>query len=173
MNIGFPTLFSLIFVIIGWLLARYALKMTAKARQSRLWPSTDGEIEHAATLYQTSRSPSGGLSATYKADIAYRYQVNGKDYSSSAITLLDVSSTAGRAQSIVDRYPDKSKVQVFYNPDDPSDAVLEPGSSTGLVCLYVVSAMFSIGGLFFLVMSLTGHVKMAASVAPGSTYGFR
>ena len=137
------------------------------------WPSTDGEIEHAATLYQTSRSPSGGLSATYKADIAYRYQVNGKDYSSSAITLLDVSSTAGRAQSVVDRYPDRSKVQVFYNPDDPSDAVLEPGSSTGLVCLYVVSAMFSIGGLFFLVMSLTGHVKMAASVAPGSMYGFR
>ena len=170
MNIGFPTLFSLIFVIIGWLLARYALKMTAKAQQSRLWPSTEGEIAHAATLYETSRSLSGGVSATYKADIVYRYQVNGKDYSSSTITLLDVSSAAGQAQSIVDRYPDKSKVQVFYNPDDPSDAVLEPGTTTGLVCLYVVSAMFSIGGLLFLVMSLTGHVKMAASVASGSMY---
>jgi hypothetical protein len=170
MNIGFPTLVSLIFVIIGWLLARFALKMTAKAQQSRLWPSTEGEISHAATLYETSRSPSGGLSATYKADIAYRYQVNGKDYSSSTISLLDVSSTAGQAQSIVDRYPDKSKVQVFYNPDDPSDSVLEPGTSTGLVLLYVVSAMFSVAGLFFLVMSLTGHVKTVASVASGSMY---
>jgi Protein of unknown function (DUF3592) len=170
MNVGLPALFSLIFVIIGWLLVRFALKMTAKAQQTRLWPSTEGEIAHSATLYESSRSPSGGVSATYKADIAYRYQVNGKDFSSSTITLLDMSSTASRAQSIVGRYPDKSKVQVFYNPDDPSDAVLEPGASTGLVCLYLVSGMFSIGGLFFLVMSLTGHVKMAASVASGSMY---
>src|SRR5271165_4714667 len=125
MNIAFPSLVSLVFVLIGYLLIRYALKVTEKARQSLQWPSTDGEIAHSATLYETSRSTSGGVTGAYKADVSYRYQVSGKDYSSSTITLLDVTSTAGRAQGIVDRYPDKSKVQVFYNPTDPSESILE------------------------------------------------
>ena len=165
MNIGFPSLISLAFVGIGYFLIRYALKVTDKARQSLSWPSIEGDIAHSATLYETNRSPSsGGVTATYKADVSYRYQVNGKDYSSSTITLLDVSSTLGRAQSIVDQYPDKSKVQVFYNPADPSESVLEPGNPPGLFVLYLVSGMFSVGGLIFLVASLTGHVQMAASV---------
>jgi uncharacterized protein DUF3592 len=163
-NIGFPSLFSLVFVMIGYLLLRYALKLAGKARQSLLWPSTDGEIAHSATLYETSRSSSGGMTSDYKADVSYRYQVNGKDYSASKITLLDVAPTVGRAQSIVDRYPDKSKVRVFYNPTDASEAVLEPGPPPGLMVLYLVSGAFSAFGLFMLVMSLTGHVNTAVNV---------
>jgi hypothetical protein len=42
---------------------------------------------------------------TYQADVAYRYKVRGRDYSSARITLANFSSTGRRAQGIVDRYP--------------------------------------------------------------------
>ena len=51
------------------------------------------------------------------------------------LSLLDLASTSGRAQRMVERYPDKSSVQVHYNLADPSEAVLEPGSSGGLTFL--------------------------------------
>jgi hypothetical protein len=71
---------------------------------------------------------------------------------------LDFSSSAGRAESIVQNHPDKSAVRVYYNPADASDAVLEPGSAGGINLLYAIGGLFAAAGLFFLTMSLTGHV---------------
>jgi hypothetical protein len=95
---------------------------------------------------------------TYKADISYRYKVKGVNYSSSRIFLLDFSSTAGRAESIVQNYPDKSTVRVYYNPSDFSESVLEPGGAGGINLLYILGGIFATAGLFFLIMNLTGHV---------------
>lgn len=71
-------------------------------------------------------------------------------------------STADRAQRIVGRYPDKARVRVYYNPADCSEAVLEPGSADGISFLYVVGGTFAAVGVFFLIMSLTGHVHMGS-----------
>jgi hypothetical protein len=161
MNITFPSLFSLVFVIIGAVILRFAMKTAERARQSESWPSTEGEIAHSATLYQTDTTATSNGVATYKADIAYRYKVRGANYSSSKVALLDLASSSGRAQSMVERYPDKSKVQVYYNPADPSEAVLEPGSTGGINFLYFVGGIFATAGVFFLIMSLTGHIHMA------------
>ena len=162
MNITFPSLFSLVFIAIGAAVLRYALRMAEKARQSESWPSTEGEIAHSATLYQTDTTATSNGVATYKADIAYRYKVNGANYSSSKVALLDLaSSSSGRAQNIVQRYPDKSKVQVYYNPADPSEAILEPGSVGGINFLYIFGGIFATAGVLFLLMSLTGHIHMA------------
>jgi hypothetical protein len=162
MNIIFPSLFSLVFIGIGGVIISYAIRMAAKARQSLSWPSVEGEVAHSAVLYQTNTSTTTGGAATYKADIVYRYKVNGANFSSSRISIVDFASTSGRAQSIVQRYPDQSRVLVYYNPSDPSEAVLDPGAGGGISLLYVVGGCFAAGGLFFLIMSLTGHVHMGA-----------
>lgn len=161
MSIIIPSLISLVFVSIGGALITYAIKMSAKARESLSWPSTEGEVAHSAVTYQTDSSQTTG-GTTYKADVSYRYKVNGVDYSSSRIALLDLVSTTGRAQNIVERYPDNSKVEVYYNPTNVSEAVLEPGSSAGINFLYLVGGLFAAGGLFFLIMSLTGHVHTSS-----------
>lgn len=124
-----PSLLSLVFVGIGAALLGYAVRVAGKARQSLTWPSVEGEIAHSAVLYQTDNSTPRNNGSTFKADIVYRYKVNGRSYSSSRMALLDLASTAGRAQTLVDRYPDQSKIDVYYNPADPADSVLEPGSS--------------------------------------------
>ena len=161
MSITFPSLFSLVFVIIGAVILHYAKTTAAKARQSLSWPATEGEIAHSAVLIQTDTSPTNANATTYKADISYRYKVKGANYSSTRISFADFSSTSGRAQSIVQRYPDKSPVRVHYNPTNFADAVLEPGSLGGIGVLYLVGGIFAASGLLFLFMSLTGHVHMS------------
>jgi hypothetical protein len=158
MSSALPSLFSLVFICIGGAIISYAIKMSAKASQSLSWPSTDGEIAHSAVLYQTDTTATTNNTATYKADISYRYKVNGANFSSSRISLADFASSTGRAQSIVERYPDKSAVRVYYNPANLAEAVLEPGGAGGINLLYFIGGIFAVGGLFFLIASLTGHV---------------
>jgi hypothetical protein len=152
------SLFCLVFIAIGGAMISYAIRMTGKAQQSLSWPSTEGEIAHSAVLYQTDTSATTSNAGTYKADISYRYKVKGVNYSSSKISLLDFSSTAGRAESIVQNYPDKSTVRVYYNPSDCSECILEPGGAGGISLLFALGGIFATAGLFFLIMSLTGHL---------------
>jgi len=157
MTAAASSLLSLVFVAIGAGLIYYARQMSAKAQQSLAWPSTSGAIAHAAVLYQR-RGAGDDESATYKADISYRYKVNGIDYSSARIAIVDFSASQARAQNVVARYPDGATVQVYYNPADHADAVLEPGSGAGNRLLYLIGAVFAVGGGFLLVMSLLGRV---------------
>jgi hypothetical protein len=39
--------------------------------------------------------------------------------------------------------------------------ILEPGSVGGINFLYLVGGIFATAGVFFLIMSLTGHIHMA------------
>ena len=151
------TLFSLVFIVIGAAILYYAMKMAAKARQSASWPSTDGEIAHSAVLYNSDATTSNNQ-PSFKADISYRYKVKSLNYSSSKISVLDYSSTWKRAQRLVQDYPDKSTVRVYYNPSNFSDAVLEPGEVGGVNVLFAVGAIFAASGFFFLIMSLSGRV---------------
>jgi Protein of unknown function (DUF3592) len=74
MNTTFPSLFSLVFIIIGAVILRFAMRTAEKSRQSESWPSTEGEIAHSAILYQTDTTATNSGVATYKADVAYRYK---------------------------------------------------------------------------------------------------
>ena len=160
MSVTGPSIISLVLISIGWAILHYAIKMAARVRQRSSWPSTEGEIAHSAVLCQTDTWAPRRGGATYKADISYRYKVNGANYSSSRISLLDFAYTADRAQRIVGRYPDKARVRVYYNPADCSEAVLERGSADGIGFLYLVGGTFAAVGVFFLIVSLTGHVRV-------------
>jgi Protein of unknown function (DUF3592) len=151
-------LMSLVFIAIGLGLLYYARSVSAKARESLLWPQTEGTISHSAVLLQMQQAASSTNAATYKADVTYRYKVQGRDYSSERISLSDFSSSGGRAQGIVDRYADGATVAVYYNPANPSEAVLERGSTAGIGVLYIIGGIFAATGLMFLIASVTGRV---------------
>jgi hypothetical protein len=153
------SLFSLVFVAVGAGILYYARGVARKMQQSLSWPSARGEIAHSA-VFREMQDSSSSSGPTYKADVAYRYQVKGRDFSSEQITLADYSSTTGRAQAIVNRYPHGAAVTVYYNPANPAEAVLERGASGGLNLLYLIGGLFALGGMFFLIMSLTGQIHV-------------
>lgn len=93
----------------------------AVAVESRNWPTAPGVVTRSEP---TSRLTGHGM--TYALDFECAYSVAGQNY-----TTNRVQFGTGRAGSrdLIDgfaqKYPVSSKVMVRYNPDDPSDAVLE------------------------------------------------
>jgi len=159
MNVVGAVGISLVFMAIGGGLLFYARNVARKAQQSLSWPATEGVISHAAVLFRTRDSAQANNAADYRADIAYRFKVKGRDYTSSQITLMDYSSSSSaNAEGIVTRYPDGSTVKVFYNPQDPSESVLEPGPTRGILILQLIGGLFAVAGAFIFIMGLSGRV---------------
>lgn len=86
----------------------------------RQWPSTMGTVN---TSYLERRSSSEGGSTNYPV-VQYSYQVGGQAYQGMKIAPGPEVGGTG-AGKVVARYPAGAQVMVFYNPQQPSDAVLE------------------------------------------------
>ena len=83
------------------------------------WPSVLGVVTNS----YLERRDSGDGSTNY-AVVKYSYQVAGQRYQSSRLAPgPEVGGTGTR--KVVERYPAGAQVMVFYNPEKPSDAVLE------------------------------------------------
>jgi hypothetical protein len=84
------------------------------------WPSTMGTVL-MSTIEQRSSSEGG---YTDYPVVKYSYQVGGQAYQSYKLAPGPEMGGSG-ARKVVARYPADAQVMVFYNPQNPSDAVLE------------------------------------------------
>lgn len=88
-----------------------------KRKQQASWPSTLGVI----TESRMERVSVGSGGSEDKPVIGYQYQVGG-------ITFASYRVKAGflpGGQTLLNRYPVGRQVEVFFNPQNPKDAVLE------------------------------------------------
>jgi hypothetical protein len=83
------------------------------------WPSTMGVVQ-MSTIEQ--RSSEDGY--TDYPVVQYSYQVGGQSYQSMKLAPGPEVGGSG-ARGVVAKYPAGAQVMVFYNPQNPSDAVLE------------------------------------------------
>ena len=84
------------------------------------WSSTMGTVSNS---YLESRRSSKGGSVSYPV-VQYSYQAGGQSYQGTKIAPgMEVGGTG--AGKVVGRYPIGAQVMVFYDPQDPTDAVLE------------------------------------------------
>jgi len=108
---------------------------------SEKWPTTKGSIELSQLGTGTKRQRVGPDRRYYYPQIRYRYRVGMREYVSERISansvfilgardLSDFKSDPAEARAVVARYPGGSTVRVFYDPDDPRDALLEPGPTS-------------------------------------------
>jgi len=88
------------------------------------WPSTTGRV-----LRSEIASHDDGDGTTYSAEIEYEYEVGGRRYESDRIRFAGFTSTSDRdfVERTVSRAPVGGSVPVYYNPEDPSEAVLTSG----------------------------------------------
>lgn len=94
-----------------------------KAVLAQNYPSTTGEVIHSKL--ERHRGDDG---YTYGADIHFTYAVGGQTYTSEehSYGAWNNSDSSG-ARKLLRKYPVGETVTVYYNPSDPSDAVLERG----------------------------------------------
>jgi hypothetical protein len=92
-----------------------------KMRMVHEWPTVMGTV--IASYLERRRSSSNRGSINYPV-VQYSYQVNGRMYTSTKLAPGPEVGGTG-AGKVVARYPAGAQVMVFYNPQDPADAVLE------------------------------------------------
>jgi hypothetical protein len=114
-----------------------------KVAQASSWPSTMGTVT-LSTIEM--RSSSEGGSTPYPV-VHYSYQVMGQPYQGSKVMPgPDVGGVGAR--KVVARYPAGAQVMVYYNPEKPSEALLErslPGFIKLLWIILVILDLFLCG----------------------------
>lgn len=98
----------------------YGLSQRSLARDSKTWPITAGVV-------LTAEVREGGKRyTTYEPHVTYAYTVDGTRYVGHVLRVGDIGSTVG-AEVVMGQRLVGTTVTVHYNPDDPGQAVLEPG----------------------------------------------
>ena len=147
---GFGVLMTLCtalpFVAIAVFLFYRARKAGGEAQASQTWPSVIGTVVSAVVETSASSDGHGGSSTHHTPCVAYEYEVLGHRYRSDRLSFgasMNVGGYAG-AQAVVDRYVPGNQVRVYYNPNQPGEAVLERTAPANSVLRWV--------GIFILVM---------------------
>jgi len=110
---GFFVIFNAIFLAIIFFTQR---RMNTVGK----WPFTMGTV--LMSTLEARHSSEGGY--TNYPVVMYSYQVNGQAYQGNKIAPgMEVGGSG--VGKVVARYPAGAQVSVFYNPQNPSDAVLE------------------------------------------------
>jgi len=146
----YTKLFPLPFFLAGLALLYLAGQDFNVAHKSNQWPNTIGKIELSGVKENWSTG-SGISKRMYSANIKYRFIANKAEYVGDRVDFGSAGSM-GRsvdadARALVSRYPPGEEVRVYYNPENPQEAVLEPGFATR-------SWMYALGGLVFLSVGL-------------------
>ena len=129
----------------------FGVYSAVKAGQSSGWVSAQGTVLESGIDADT-RTGDTGTSTTYQAEILYEYTVNGKEHVGNRVSFGDYgSSDRLRAERIHRRYRVEDAVTVYYNPDDPDDAVLEPGFSRSSFMFIGFGAIFFVPGLLMMI----------------------
>ena len=105
-----------------------------KANAARNWPTAIGTVLESA-LETRRRSDNRGW-VNYPR-VTYAYTVGGQSFTSSRISPgMEVGGTS--APGVIAKYPVGSQVKAYYNPQNPSEAVLETNTPTSVMLLWIV-----------------------------------
>src|SRR5437773_12253651 len=115
--------------IVAFVAGGVATQAISKARQARRalrWPTVPGRILSAEL--EDGPSTRGLIPiATHRAVIRYAYEVGGKEWVSQRVFFGDeVFRTGDAARDRVRQYQPGTRVEVWYDPVDPSRSVLDP-----------------------------------------------
>ena len=146
----FETIVAGLFLLIGTGVTVAASVNFVYGLLSRRWPTTRGTV--LTSLLENVDDGEGGID--YRFHVVYRYVVEGRNLTAKRWRYGNprTSEFSMAAHDAARRYREGATVNVYYDPDDPTEAVLEPGVG------WHVLAQFALGGLFLLagVMMLRG-----------------
>jgi len=146
--------FQIIFLAIGIVMTVISIRQYLLALETYDWPFVTGKITEAKIKrYVTTDNPEGDISrqtyeASYIPKIIYNYQVNGQEYTNNKIQYTSHSKdTKQEAKAVLDMFPDKNSVRIYYDPEKPEKSVLLQGGNNNL---WIIGVIFIGLGLVFI-----------------------
>ncbi len=151
-------LFGLFFIVGAGVLYRAGVQLK-RSLAARNWPVVAGTVVQSDLKVRRSQE---GVS--FAPHVVYRYAFGRHEYTARRIWLSgQVAGPRSWAERVVQRYPRGQRVRVYVNPQDPAESVLEPGFRFVHVLLFLLGAVFLLGGL----VGMVGFTR-AAHKRPGA-----
>ncbi len=91
------------------------------------WESTLGTVERVVIAPSSDPDDSRAPGERFRPEVTYRYDVDGEEFTGEELAVFDwIYRDQERASAYLDRFDieQRNRVPVFYNPDEPSEAVL-------------------------------------------------
>jgi hypothetical protein len=141
---------AVLLLVLGVFAASRALPEFLQAARARFWPTAPGVVVSSHVV-----EASAGRASTLRPKLAlgYRFEVDGRSFEGSRLSFgADAGpATFDFARSAATRYPARSRVDVRFNPADPSDCVLEAkAAGAAWVFALVATAGLALGGLWMM-----------------------
>lgn len=144
---------KLLVIIVGIIFAGAGIYMTVtgvsiirKARASVDWPAVAGRITGSEVKVHRSETGTGRKRRTrtsYKPAVMFAYKVEGVPYSSDKVIFgSDSYDSRYKAEKVVNKYPAGTDVTVYYDPESPDYAVLEPGMKSSSYAMLIMGIVF-------------------------------
>lgn len=176
---GGSTIFGLLFTGVGLIMFVQFFRQFRTSKKSKGWPSAEGRVVEAMVeqkfdtdadrSYDGPYSPriiSTFVSVTpcallptydrrYSPRIIYTYSVYGQAYTSGQVDIgaRRWYSSQARAEARLTHRPEQ-RVTVYYDPDNPAQAVLEAGFTRGAWGTFFIGIGFAAIGMVALVDSI-------------------
>jgi Protein of unknown function (DUF3592) len=103
-----------------------------KGYESESWLTVEGKIlstaiDESRSTTRDSQTGRDRIETYYHGVVKYEYVVSGQTFASDRISYKSYGASREQAQRVIDAYRVGSSVTVHYNPENPSESVLEPG----------------------------------------------
>ncbi|MBN2163908.1 MAG: DUF3592 domain-containing protein [Pontiellaceae bacterium] len=162
----FAVLFCSVFILIGAGLS-YALtvKPLLAVQRSKGWDRAP-----AVVLSSSVKTHSDSDGDTYSVEIQYAYDVQQQHYEGNRYSFFGGSSNGYEGkEAVVNQYPPGRGFEVFYDPEKPSESVINR-ELTGTVWLGLIPLAFVAFGVLFLVAVLRGGRRKRMAWETGSVH---
>lgn len=138
-----------VFLLIGGSFLVTGTGEAIKSIASTDWPTVEGEVVVSRVLSRMSSDSDGHSSMSYTPIIVYQYEVDGEKHTSRQLAAYRLSNSSAK---FIDKEFPIGPATVFYNPDDPVDAVLLTGlTGDNFIPIGLGAAGTLIGAIVFLV----------------------
>ena len=124
---------ALVAPIFGIILCLIGAFAVAKSLTAESWHTIEGKVIESKVI--------DGFDSA-EPFVSYRYEVNGKDYTSNKISFL--FNDDWHAEKVVAAYPQNKIVIVYYDPTNPADSVLKRSLSIAAI-LRLIAGVLCLG----------------------------
>ncbi|MCX6055191.1 MAG: DUF3592 domain-containing protein [Chloroflexi bacterium] len=123
-----------------------------KTKIAQSWPTASGKIMESTVEEDSNRSATGKVEIAYLPIIKYEFRAGGKIYIGDRVVFGHPHFDYLTACNIRDRFVVNSEIPVYYNPVNPSEAVLSPKSTVGMLS-WIPGAFFIVAAILIGIIS--------------------
>ena len=122
-----------------------------QSREALNWPQTKGHmissdltINHLSRLIDRNDDPL----RWYGTQVRYQYSINDRTYLSDRLS-FQKSDTRNPKEALrmMNKYRRHNEVNVYYDPENPGESVLEPGNTGGIFMPLLIGGLLALFGL--------------------------